>query len=38
VRLPMYDSGIGHWRHFEAELAPLRRSLGTVLARFAAQL
>jgi tetratricopeptide (TPR) repeat protein len=38
VRLPMYDSGIGHWRHFEAELAPLRRSLGTIVARFAAQL
>jgi tetratricopeptide (TPR) repeat protein len=36
VRLPMYDSGIGHWRHFEAELAPLRRSLGGILARFEA--
>jgi len=28
VRQPMYDSGIGHWRHFEAQLAPLRRALG----------
>jgi tetratricopeptide (TPR) repeat protein len=37
VRLPMYDSSIGHWRHFEAELAPLRRSLGDILARFPAQ-
>ena len=34
VRVPMYDSSIGHWRHFEAELAPLRRSLGPLLARF----
>jgi tetratricopeptide (TPR) repeat protein len=38
VRQPMYDSGIGHWRHFEAELAPLRRSLGSVLTRFDPQL
>ena len=37
VRVPMYDSSIGHWRHFEAELAPLRRSLGDILARFPAQ-
>jgi hypothetical protein len=37
VRVPMYDSGIGYWRHFEAELAPLRRSLGSILARFPAQ-
>lgn len=28
VRQPIYQSGIGHWRHFEAELAPLRRALG----------
>jgi tetratricopeptide (TPR) repeat protein len=34
VRQPMYDSGIGHWRHFESELEPLRRSLGAVLDRF----
>jgi tetratricopeptide (TPR) repeat protein len=35
VRVPMYDSSIGHWRHFEAQLEPLRRSLGVVLERFA---
>jgi tetratricopeptide (TPR) repeat protein len=34
VRLPMYDSSIGQWRHFEAELGPLKRSLGATLARF----
>ncbi|HEY2678329.1 MAG TPA: sulfotransferase [Steroidobacteraceae bacterium] len=34
VRLPMYDSSIGQWRHFEAELRPLKQSLGAVLARF----
>jgi len=37
VRVPIYDSSIGHWRHFEAELTPLRRSLGSILARFPAQ-
>ncbi len=31
VRQPIYQSGIGHWRHFEAELAPLRRALGDAL-------
>ncbi len=35
VRQPMYDSSVGLWRHFEAHLAPLRRSLGDVLNRFA---
>jgi tetratricopeptide (TPR) repeat protein len=34
VRVPMYDSSIGHWRNFESELEPLRRSLGSSLARF----
>jgi hypothetical protein len=37
VRVPMYDSSIGHWRHFETELEPLRRTLGGILARFPAQ-
>jgi len=37
VRVPMYDSSIGYWRHFETELTPLRRSLGDILARFPAQ-
>jgi predicted Zn-dependent protease len=36
VRMPIYDSGIGYWRHFEAQLEPLRRSLGGALERFAA--
>ena len=35
VRQPMYDSSVGLWRHFEAQLAPLQRSLGDVLKRFA---
>jgi hypothetical protein len=34
VRQPIYTSGIGHWRHFEAELAPLRAALGDALERF----
>jgi tetratricopeptide (TPR) repeat protein len=34
VRQPMYDSSVGLWRHFEAHLAPLQRSLGPVLKRF----
>lgn len=34
VRQPIYTSSIGHWRHFEAELAPLRRALGDALDRF----
>jgi tetratricopeptide (TPR) repeat protein len=35
VRQPLYASGVGHWRHFEEELAPLRAALGDCLARFA---
>jgi Sulfotransferase family len=35
VRQPIYDSGIGHWRHYAAQLEPLRRSLGPALERFA---
>ena len=35
VRQPLYTSGIGHWRHFELELRPLREALGDSLARFA---
>ena len=34
VRQPMYDSGVGYWRHFEKELAPLARALGDSLERF----
>jgi len=35
VRRPLYTSGVGYWRHFEAQLAPLRRALGESLERFA---
>ncbi len=34
VRQPIYTSSIGYWRHFEAELEPLRASLGDALERF----
>jgi tetratricopeptide (TPR) repeat protein len=35
VRQPLYTSAVGHWRHFESELEPLRRALGDSLERFA---
>jgi tetratricopeptide (TPR) repeat protein len=34
VRQPIYTSGVGHWRHFEKELQPLRQALGDSLERF----
>jgi hypothetical protein len=34
VRQPIYDSSIGHWRHFAAGLAPLERALGPALTEF----
>jgi len=34
VRQPLYTSGVDYWRHFEAELEPLRRALGDCLERF----
>jgi tetratricopeptide (TPR) repeat protein len=34
VRQPIYTSGVGYWRHFEAELAPLALALGDALDRF----
>ncbi len=34
VRQPIYSSGVGHWRHFEKELEPLRQALGDSLDRF----
>jgi hypothetical protein len=36
VRQPLYRSGIGYWKHFEQELAPLRAALGECLERFGA--
>jgi tetratricopeptide (TPR) repeat protein len=35
VRQPLYTSGVGYWRHFQAELEPLREALGESLGRFA---
>jgi tetratricopeptide (TPR) repeat protein len=35
VRQPIYTSGVGHWRHFEEQLQPLRQALGDSLQRFA---
>ena len=34
VRQPLYTSGVGYWKHFEAQLEPLRRALGDCLERF----
>jgi tetratricopeptide (TPR) repeat protein len=34
VRQALYTSGVGHWRHFEKELEPLRLALGDCLDRF----
>jgi tetratricopeptide (TPR) repeat protein len=34
VRQPLYASGIGYWKFFEAELEPLRQALGDCLERF----
>ncbi|MGO9634119.1 MAG: tetratricopeptide repeat-containing sulfotransferase family protein [Steroidobacteraceae bacterium] len=34
VRQPLYASGIGYWKHFAAQLEPLRLSLGDCLERF----
>jgi tetratricopeptide (TPR) repeat protein len=34
VRQPLYTSGVSYWRHFEADLEPLKRALGDALDRF----
>jgi hypothetical protein len=34
VRQPIYTTAVGHWRHFDTELEPLRRALGDCLERF----
>jgi tetratricopeptide (TPR) repeat protein len=36
VRQPLYASGVGYWKHFDAHLEPLRRALGDSMERFAA--
>jgi tetratricopeptide (TPR) repeat protein len=33
VRKPMYRDGVGHWRHYESWLQPLKDALGDVLER-----
>jgi tetratricopeptide (TPR) repeat protein len=35
VRQPLYTSGVGYWKHFEAQLEPLRCALADSLERFA---
>jgi tetratricopeptide (TPR) repeat protein len=35
VRQPIYTTAVGHWRHYEKELEPLRQALGDCLDRFA---
>jgi tetratricopeptide (TPR) repeat protein len=34
VRMPLYRSGVDHWRHFEAWLDPLKAALGPVLDAY----
>jgi hypothetical protein len=34
VFMPLYQSGVGHWRHSEPWLAPLREALGPVLQAY----
>jgi tetratricopeptide (TPR) repeat protein len=34
VRQPLYASGVGYWKNFEAQLEPLRRALGDSMERF----
>lgn len=35
VRQPLYASGVGYYRNFEAQLEPLRSALGDCMERFA---
>ena len=34
VRQPLYRAGLGHWRHYEPWLGPLRAALGDALSRY----
>ena len=36
VRKPIYREGVGHWRHFEPWLGPLKEALGPVLDSYPA--
>jgi tetratricopeptide (TPR) repeat protein len=37
VRQPIYQSGVDQWKHFEANLEPLKKALGPVLKRYPIQ-
>jgi hypothetical protein len=32
--MPLYKSGIDHWKNFEAWLGPLKTALGPVLEKY----
>jgi tetratricopeptide (TPR) repeat protein len=34
VRMPLYKSGVDHWKHFEPWLGPLKTALGSVYDRY----
>ena len=34
VRMPLYKSGVDHWKHFEPWLGPLKTALGPVYERY----
>jgi hypothetical protein len=34
VRQPIYQEGVGHWRHYEEWLGPLKTALGPVLDSY----
>jgi tetratricopeptide (TPR) repeat protein len=36
VRMPLYKSGVSHWRHYEQWLGPMKEELGNVLAMYPA--
>jgi hypothetical protein len=35
VREPLYKTGVGHWRHYEQWLDPMKEELGSVLDLYA---
>jgi hypothetical protein len=34
VRMPLYKSGLAHWRHYEQWLDPMKQELGNVLDTY----